>query len=152
MMSVAWKLRVPALVALVGLAASCHRSSNTDAEHHHELNLPPVGAAVTVSLGGKPVSVDLSTMLRDGDADSVPLPQILAAAFPAENSALLHFDLVGSDGFRPTSRPKCPRLLTGDEIAHFALNVATHDVTLDDKIVLPGCYRVKAVVAVEASR
>ena len=139
------------VLALATLPA-CSKSSGSDgAEHHHEPTPPPAGTALNIGLDGKSVSVDLRTLAGEGGT-AVPLAQIVAAAFPAENPAQLHFDLVGSDGFRPTSRPKCPHLLTGDDIAHFSLNVMTHDVTTDDKISLPGCYHVKAVVLVDATR
>jgi hypothetical protein len=65
---------------------------------------------------------------------------------------MLHFDLVGSDGFHPMSRPKCTQLLTGVEIAAARIDVITHDVSFDDGLNLPGCYRVKAVVSMDATR
>jgi len=139
------------LVAFAALLPCCKSSGSNGADHRHEPTPPPAGTALSVGLDGKSVSVDLRTLADDG-ATAVPLKLIVAAAFPAENPARLHFDLVGSDGFRPTSRPKCPHLLTGDDIAHFSLNVATHDVITDDKITLPGCYHVKAVVQVDATR
>jgi hypothetical protein len=140
------------LLPLMTLLSSCHRSSSSDAEHHHEVNAPPAGTAVTVSLGGKSMSVDLRTVAGDGGADAIPFSQVVTAAFPAEDPGQLRYDLVGSDGFRPTSRPKCPHLLTGEDVAHLGLKVATHDVTADDKSMLPGCYHVKAVVSIEATK
>ncbi len=78
--------------------------------------------------------------------------QLWKGAFPDEDPGPLHFDVVGSDGFRPTSRPKCPRLLTGAEMNAARLDAVTHDVSFDAGLDLPGCYRVRAVVRVEASR
>jgi hypothetical protein len=60
--------------------------------------------------------------------------------------------VVGSDGFRPSARPACARPLTGSEIAAARIDVSTHDVSFDDRVKLPGCYRVKGVVRIEASR
>jgi hypothetical protein len=77
---------------------------------------------------------------------------VLKAAWPSEDPTKLHFDLVGSDGFRPTSRPMCPRPLTGDEAAHLQLDARTHDVLVDEGLDLPGCYHVRAVVTIEATR
>lgn len=69
-----------------------------------------------------------------------------------EDPSPLRFDIVGSDGFRPTSKPKCERLLTGRELASARLDVTTHDLLLDGGLKLPGCYRVRAVVAIEGKR
>jgi len=119
-------------------------------EHHHELHLPPVGPRVSASLDGKTAEVVLADVPHTGAAAS--LAQVWKVAFPAEDATLLHFDLVGSDGFRPASRPACTRLLTGAEIAAARIDVVTHDVSFDSVAKLPGCYRVKAVVRLEASR
>lgn len=121
-----------------------------DAEHHHELHLPPVGPSVQVSLGDKHADVALAALPHDGP--TVPLLQVWKAAFATEDPAALRFNLFGSDGFHPQARSKCPALLTGGQIAAARIDVATHDVSYDDALNLPGCYRVKAVVRIEASR
>jgi hypothetical protein len=77
---------------------------------------------------------------------------VVKTAFPSADPTPLKFDLVGSDGFRPMSRPKCSRLLTGDEIARARIDPVTHDVSYDPDVQLPGCYRVRAVVRIEAAR
>jgi hypothetical protein len=119
-------------------------------EHHHELHLPPAGPQVSVVLDGKQVDVVLAEVPHDGPAAG--LVRVWASAFPAQDLAALHFDLVGSDGFRPASRPACTRPLTGAEIAVARIDIASHDVSFDDTLKLPGCYRVKGVVRIEASR
>jgi hypothetical protein len=119
-------------------------------EHHHEPHLPLPGPTVHVTLDGKSVDVLLPSVPHDGS--SVSVTQLWKAAWPSEDPAPLHFDLVGSDGFHPTSRPSCPRLLTGAEIAAARIEVVTHDITFDDALKLPGCYRVKAVVQMDATR
>jgi hypothetical protein len=86
------------------------------------------------------------------DGGGLPLESLWRAAWSNEDPLRLSFDLVGSDGFRPMSRPKCTRLLTGAEFVRGRLDAATHDVTYDDELKLPGCYRVHHVVAIEASR
>jgi hypothetical protein len=121
-----------------------------ESDHHHELHLPPVGLAVRVTLGGKSEGVALATVPLQGD--SVALVDLWRAAFPGVDPGPLHFDLVGSDGFHPASRPKCTRLLTGAEVAAARIDVVTHDVSYPDALNLPGCYRVKAVVSVDATR
>jgi len=144
------------LVALVAIPA-CQSppaptspSSPPSPEHHHELHLPPAGPQVSVALDGKRVDVALAEVPHEGPAAS--LIQVWKVAFPAEDPTPLHFDLTGSDGFHPASRPVCARLLTGAELATARIDVATHDVSFDDALKLPGCYRVKGVVRIDASR
>jgi hypothetical protein len=120
------------------------------ADHHHELNLPPVGPSVHVTLDGKATDVVLSTVPHEGT--SAALIGLWNVAFPSEDPAPLHFDLVGSDGFHPASRPKCTRPLTGAEVAAARIDVATHNVSYPDALNLPGCYHVKAVVSLDATR
>jgi hypothetical protein len=115
------------------------------------MNLPPVGSTVTVTLDGKTKDVTLSLVAGDGGV-SVPLLAVFRRAWPAEDPSRLHFDLVGSDGFRPMSRAKCTHLLASDEAAHIRLNVPSHDAVLDEGLNLPGCYHVHAVVTIEATR
>jgi hypothetical protein len=138
-------------VGLLALAA-CKSQEPAAHEHAHELDLPPVTASLRVTLDGKPATLDLAAIARDAGATSVTLAQLWRTAWPSEDASHLRFDLVGSDGFRPTSRPKCTRLLVGDELAHLHLDVVTHDVSTDDGVSLPGCYRVKALVTIEAAR
>jgi hypothetical protein len=121
-----------------------------ETEHHHELHLPPVGLTIRVTLEGRGDDVALATVPLQGD--SVALIDLWRAAFPGVDPAPLHFDLVGSDGFHPMSRPKCTRLLTGAEVAAARVDVVTHKVSYPDALNLPGCYRVKAVVSVDATR
>jgi hypothetical protein len=143
-----------AALTIVTVVAGCGRKSATpgvpSAEHDHELHLPPVGPSVTVTIDGRSVDVALASAPHEGT--SLPLAQLWKAAWPAEDPAPLHFDLVGSDGFHPTSRPKCTRLLTGAEIAAGRIDVFSHDVSFDDALNLPGCYRVKSLVRIDASR
>jgi hypothetical protein len=142
-----------AFVAVLGASSfftGCRAKPTPTHEEHHELNLPPVTASVAVRLDGKTVNVDVSAVAAD--AGSIPLLQIWGAAFPTTDASSLHFDLVGSDGFRPMSRPKCTHLLSSDELTHFRLDAVKHDVSIGDGLELPGCYRVHAVVAIEATR
>jgi hypothetical protein len=120
------------------------------AQHHHELHLPPVGPAVRVSFDGRSVDVPLASLARD--AASAPLLDLWKAAWAGIDAANLRFDLTGSDGFHPASRPLCARLLTGAEVAAARIDLVTHDVSFDPTLQLPGCYRVKAVVAMDAVR
>jgi hypothetical protein len=142
-----------AVLASLVLLAGCKQGADQahKDEHHHEPNLPPVGPAVKVSLDGKSTDVPLASLATDG-AGSVSFAQVWKAAWPSEDPAPLRFDLVGSDGFRPTSKTKCTRLLTGQELAASRLDVTTHDLRLDEASKLPGCYRVRAVVAIEGKR
>ncbi len=144
---------VALLTALASLAA-CKRGADQahQDEHHREWNLPPVGTAVKVSLDGKSTDVTLSSLAPDAAAGSVSFAQLWKAAWPSEDPSPLRFDIVGSDGFHPTSKPKCERLLTGRELASARLDVTTHDLLLDGGLKLPGCYRVRAVVAIEGKR
>jgi hypothetical protein len=144
------------LTFFAALATSTSCSPNQTAtpppetEHHHELHLPPVGPAIRVTLDGKSEDVALATVPLQGE--SVALIDVWRAAFPGVDSRPLHFDFVGSDGFHPMSRAKCARLLTGAEVATARIDVVTHNVSFDDAFNLPGCYRVKAVVSIDATR
>jgi len=122
-----------------------------EAEHHHhgELHLPPVGPSVRVTFEGKSSEVVMTSLAPTGP---VPLLALFHAAWPQADPAALHFDLTGSDGFHPASRPPCVRLLTGAEIAAARIDVVTHDVSFDETVQLPGCYRVHAVVAMDGTK
>jgi hypothetical protein len=136
----------------LGLGVGCRGGRDEAPEHHHVRTFPPVGPAVTVGFEGKDVDVPVASVPGGADKGPIPLLAIWRAAFPSEDPAPLHFDLVGSDGFRPGSRSKCTRLLTGGEASKARLDPASHDVSFDADLELPGCYRVKAVVRVEAVR
>jgi len=146
------------VIAVLALFAGCASNQAVtpppvvppEAEHHHKLHLPPVGPSVHVTFDGKVADVVLATVPHEGG--SAPLIGLWRVAFPSEDPAPLHFDLVGSDGFHPASRPKCTRLLPGAEVAAAHFDVVTHNVSFDDALNLPGCYRVKAVVRVDATR
>lgn len=158
-----------ALLVLVLAAGACHRGGDappapssssapapsapsTDVEPHHELHLPPPAPTVHVSFDGKSADVALASVAAADTPGAVPFPALWKAAFPAIDPAPLHFDVVGADGFRPMSRAKCTRLLTGAEIAGARIVVASHDLVLADAASLPGCYHVKGVASIEASR
>jgi hypothetical protein len=121
------------------------------ADEHHELSLPPVGPTVHVTFEGRSSEIAVAA-IAPGRDDTVALLDLWTAAFPGVDPVPLHFDLVGSDGFHPMSRAKCTRLLTGAELRSGHMAVVTHNVSYDDTLNLPGCYRVKAVVSLEASR
>ncbi len=105
---------------------------------------------MSVGLDGKAVEVALASVPHEGSF--AMLVDVWNQAFPSEDLAALHFDLVGADGFHPASRPACARPLTGAEIRTARMDLATHDVSFDEALKLPGCYRVKGVVRFEASR
>jgi hypothetical protein len=129
--------RSASLLAVVALT-SCSRTSASPApsasssEHAHELHLPPAGPTVSVALDGKSVDVALASLSQAGGPTT--LGQVWKAAWPSEDPAPLRFDLVGIDGFRPMSRPKCTRLLTGTELVAGRIDVGTHDVSFDDAL------------------
>jgi hypothetical protein len=149
--------QAPPAAAPAGSAASPAASSappavaSAPAEHHHEMHLPPVGPSVDVHLEGQTHSVVLAQLPHGAD-DLVPLAAVVQAAYPAGDASRLHVDLVGSDGFRPISRPKCTHLLASEEVAHLRMNVVTHDVSIDEALALPGCYRVGAVVVIDLTK
>jgi hypothetical protein len=143
--------RIASLLVLVAACASAPPAPPQPAppshDHHHEQNLPPVGPQVTVTLDGKRADVAVAELPQ-----GATLAQLFKTAFPSEDPAILHFDLFGSDGFHPAARPACARLLTGAEVAAAQLDPATHNVSFDDALKLPGCYRVKALVRIDATR
>jgi hypothetical protein len=151
------RLRLPtrlALAVVLAIAPACAATpapmGQPPAEPRHELHLPPVGPHLSVALEDKSEDVILANVPHEGP--SVPVVQVWKAAFPGEDPASLRFDLIGSDGFHPASRPACTRLLTGGEMAAARIDVVTHDVSFDGATKLPRCYRVKAVVRLEGSR
>jgi hypothetical protein len=146
------KLCLLAALGLFDATAACHGGSHEAPEHRHELNLPPVGPTVAVALDGQTASVDLASIPGEVGSTRVLLLTVVKTAFPSVDRKPLTFDLVGSDGFRPMSRPMCTRLLTSDEIARARIDRVTHDVSYDPDLQLPGCYRVRAVVRIEATR
>ncbi len=143
-------LRLAFLTLVATAAAYAGVRAQSHAVRHHEMHLLPVGPSVSVAYDGKRADVVLASATHDGP--SVALLDVWKSAFPGDDARPLHFDLVGSDGFRPTSRPKCMRLLTGAEVAAARIDLVSHDVAFDDGLSLPGCYRVKALVGIEATR
>jgi hypothetical protein len=156
-------LRRPRFAALVGLlvaglpacgsttappASSQVAAAAPSGHHHHKLDLPPVGPSIVVAFGGRDAEVALATVAH---GESVALLDVWKAALPDQEPASLRFDVFGSDGFHPAARPDCGRLLTGSELARARLDVKSHDLTFDG-VELPHCYRVHAVVRIEAIR
>lgn len=143
-----------ALVLTVAcLLAGCKKSpppAPTEDAGHHLGPLPPVGPTVRVTLDGKSIEVPLASLPHEGT--KAALGDLWKAAWPAASPEALHFDLTGSDGFHPASRRPCERMLTGAEIGHARIDVVSHDVSFDGAVELPGCYRVKAVVAMDGLR
>jgi hypothetical protein len=147
------------VVVLLASLTACKPSAkpsndevSPDGHHHDWSKLPPAGASVKVSLDGKAADVAIASLPADGAPASVSFAQLWKAAWPAEDLSQLRFDFVGSDGFRPASKPKCAQLLTGRELGAARITVATHDLVFDEASKLAGCYRVRAVVAIEAAR
>jgi hypothetical protein len=143
-------LPLVAIALFSACAPTQAQTASTEPQPRRELHLPPVGPSVFVKLDGKGTDVVLATLPHEGTAAS--LLQLWRAAFPSEDAAPLHFDLIGSDDFHPASRAKCTRLLTGAEIATAHIDIVTHNVSFDEGVNLPGCYRVKAVVTMDVLR
>jgi hypothetical protein len=139
------------LAACTAPSAPIAANAPSEPPHHHELNLPPVGPAVTIRFEGKSVDVALASV-KPVAAGAITFADLWRAAWPSEAPAPLKFDFVGSDGFRSMARPRCTRLLTGVDLATATLDVTSHDLHLDEALKLPGCYRVRAVVAIDVSR
>lgn len=110
-------------------------------------------AAITVTYDGKQVDVDPAVVAKG--AAKTSFLDLWRAAFPSEDASALTFDLVGSDGFRPTSRPACTHLLAASELSTGMVEVASHDLAFDESGLenkLPKCYRVKALSRIEAKK
>jgi hypothetical protein len=138
------------VLATLAACAPAASAPQPTTEPHHELHLPPVGPSVHVTMDGNARDIALASLPHVGT--SALVVDLWKAAFPGEDPLPLHFDLVGSDGFHPGSRPKCARLLTGSEILGAHVDVVSHDISFDDALGLPGCYRVKAVVSMDGAR
>jgi hypothetical protein len=114
---------------------------------------PSVAAgSVRLTLGGGVATVPLAGLPTTGRAGEpkVRLADVWAAAKLASPASRLRFDFVGSDGFRPTSRPKCPERLDGSALEHGYIDAKTRSLSWDDSLGLAACYRVRDVVQIEA--
>ncbi len=126
-------------------------SPTAEAAHHrHELSLPPVGPEVTVVFEGQRVDIAIASLPHAGS--ELPILQLFHAAFPNQDTAALRFDVFGSDGFHPSSRPPCARRLGAVELADARLDIVTHDMRFAESVQLPRCYHVRAVVRLEGNR
>jgi hypothetical protein len=142
----------PAAIADAGASEAESPDAEAAEQRHHLMNLPPVGPTVTVVLEGKAKDVALDDVAGDRPSPSVALLDVFKRAWPGQDPAHLQFELVGSDGFRSSSKSKCARLLSGDQVKHFRLNVASHDAIVDEGLAVPGCYHVHAVERIEVTR
>ena len=143
-------MRTAVALPLALVIAACAAAPPPAEHREHELHLPPVDAFVHVTFDGKTKDVVLADVPHDGP--TAGLTAVWKAAFPGDDLAPLHLDLFGSDGFHPASRAPCSRLLTGQEATLARIDVSSHDVSFDEPVHLPGCYQVKAVVRMSASR
>lgn len=137
-------------VAASAAPASSSASSAPSAEMHHAPRPPQAVPAITVTYDGRQVDVDPSAVAKG--AAKTSFLDLWKAAFPNDDASALTFDLVGSDGFRPTSRPACSHLLSASELSTGTVEVASHDLAFDEGVKLPKCYRVKALSRIEAKK
>lgn len=138
----------PAPDPLTAATASADAGMGEDDHHHNPI--PPAGAEVKITFGGKESTVKVAELPQTGG--QVSLTTIIKKALPNQDPAPLKYDLVGSDGFHVGSRPACNRPLTGAEIATGKMDMVSHNVSYDAGSQLPGCYRVRAVVKIDVSK
>lgn len=105
---------------------------------------------MTVQFDGRQVDVDLAKAAKG--AASTTLLDLWKEAFPTEDGAKLTFDLVGTDGFRPTSHAPCTHLLSWTELGNGKVEVTSHNVSWEETLNMAKCYRVKALNRIEAKK
>lgn len=115
--------------------------------HHEAPRPPPAGQTVTVAFDGHSVDVDLAKV-----GANATLTAVWKTAFPTEDASALTFDLVGSDGFRPSIRPACSKALVAKDLDAAKIETASHDVSWDPALKMPRCYNVKALSRLEAKK
>jgi hypothetical protein len=136
----------PTTTAAAAPSTSASPSTSAPEMKHEAPRPPPAGKSVTVAYDGRQVDVDVA------GASPMPALDIWKKAFPDVDASGLTFDLVGTDGFRPTSRKDCTHLLSATEMAAGKVDPASHDIAFDDSLKLGKCYRVKALARIEAKK
>lgn len=130
-------------------AASSSAAAPADTEHvaHPAPRPPPAGPTVTVAFDGHSVDVDVTKV-----GDNATLAAVWKTAFPTQDTTGLQFDLVGSDGFRPSLRPQCTRPLVAKDLDLAKVKADNHDVSWDDSAKMAHCYNIKALSRLEAKK
>lgn len=153
------RFRGGALLALLvaSTGAGCKRAPS--AEPHEHPDNPALSASVaankstriTVELGEQRASVDLATLPKTtfGDQPAVAMTTIWEAA-KLGPLAGLDFDFEGDDGFKPTSKPKCPRPLPAEKVAKAVVVVQTRGLEWPDAPDVPRCWSVKLTKRITA--
>lgn len=115
-------------------------------------------AAVNVVLvhGSDTATVDVAALPSQTykDTSVVPLATVWAQGKLAGDVTKLAFDFEGDDGFRPSSKDKCKKNVTGDQLGKGYIVPKTRTLVWDDALGLPGCYNVHDVakmIAIDAT-
>ena len=108
--------RVATGLCVLGLGVACDRTPSHDHPPPTASAAEPIpSGSLRVAFGESSAVVKLAGLQRterDGSA-KVRLLDVWEAARLHAAASQLRFDFVGSDGFHPTSRPKCPELIDG---------------------------------------
>ncbi len=142
-------MRVCGSAAVCALLFACDRAPS----HDHPPPSPSGAEAlapgmIRVSYEGREALVRLGDLQHGGA--KVRLLDVWEAAKLGAPASRLRFDFVGSDGFHPTSRPKCPELVDGALLDRGAIDVTTRGLSWEDSLGLAGCYRVRDTVRMSA--
>lgn len=111
---------------------------------------------VVVVHGSDTATVDVAALPAQTykDTSVVPLTTVWAQGKLAGDLTKLSFDFEGDDGFHPSSKDKCKKNLTGEQLGKGYIVPKTRALVWDDALGLPGCYNVHDVakiIAVDAT-
>lgn len=112
----------------------------------------PIGPQLALSYGSATATIDLGKLPTQTYKDEavVPLSAIWEAGKLGKSASELVFDFEGDDGFRPTTKPKCPDPVAGADLDKGYLLPATRTLVWDDSLGFAGCYGVKALKTIIA--
>lgn len=108
---------------------------------------------VKLTLGSQEKDVALGALPRQDykGTSVVTLAAVWDAAGLADRAAL-DFDFEGDDGFRPSSKDRCKTPVRGTELDKGYLVPETRTIVWDDALGKPGCYAVRFVAKIIATR
>ena len=154
---------VAAVVLLVFILApsvsGCRRTTPAS-EHGHGGNATLAASAaantstvLTVTSGGATATLDLATLPKTtfNGQPAVAAPVVWEAANLGSMTDLV-FDFEGDDGYKPTSKPKCPAPLKSADFAKGFVVIATRTLEWEEGAGVARCWSVKLTRRVVATK
>jgi hypothetical protein len=114
-------------------------------------NVP--GLKITVSYQSNETDVDISTLTATtspGGTPAVLLSDVVLAALPGQDLAIVNAGFLASDGFDPSTKANCASLLplAGDQLENGYVDLETGNLSWPDALQFPGCSYVKGLAKV----